>query len=462
MTASPRTVVIVGAGLSGLAAAWTLSRAGHAVSVVERCQRAGGRASGEQIEGFSVDRMLSLLSTGDRHLLAWIEDLGVADTMLPLRPTLLCQLHRGRVAAIDTSSLIGLAKIAGIGLRSGARLIRLPRLMRRYTPLLDPEAPERAADLDYRSVADFARLYFGPGACERCIAPAATSSDGGDEYEMSRVAFLLQWSSEQGTSPGIPRRGLQYLARAAAERLPMRYGFDVDCIEAGPKGGFRVHCRREHVGDETLEADAVVVTTSAGIAHTVAEPVLTLPERDYLAAVQYGPGATLVLALDRAVAGVPEYVRVPRAEGSGVSAVLVEPGTPDGRAPSGAGLATVAATQRFAASHEASADDVAEKALLREFADAFPRAAAKVRFARLQRHTSAVPRFEVGAYRAMARFQRVQDDRRAQGRRLYFAGDYLAGARAEHVVASGERAARALLADWNGSSSQEPAARVQT
>lgn len=424
--------------------------------VLERSQRAGGRASGERIEGFSVDGMLSLLSTGDRHLLAWIEELGLAEVMLPLRPAQICQMIGGRSAAIDTTNLIGLAKIAGMGLRSGARLIRLPRLMRRYTPLLDVEAPERAADLDYRSVADFARLYFGQGAFERWIAPTVTCLDGGDEYELSRVAFLLQWLSEQGTASGIPRRGLHDVARAAAERLTMRYGFAVERIEAGPEGRFRVHCGREEVDDETLEADAVVVATSAEIAHTVALPVLTLAERDYLADVRYGPGATLVLALERAVTGVPEYVRVPRAEGGGVSAYLIEPGTPDGRAPSGAGLATIAATQQFAATHAAAPDDVVEKALLGELASAFPRVAANVRFARLHRHASAVPRFEVGAYRAMARFQRVQDDRRAAGRRLYFAGDYLSGVRSEHAVASGERAARALMEDWKQSGHGAP------
>jgi predicted NAD/FAD-dependent oxidoreductase len=41
----------------------------------------------------------------------------------------------------------------------------------------------------------------------------------------------------------------------------------------------------------------------------------------------------------------------------------------------------------------------------------------------------------------------VQEDRRAQGRRLYFAGDHLVGPRPEHAVSSGRRAAAALLAD---------------
>lgn len=449
MTEPPRKIVIVGGGLSGLSAAWTLSRAGHAVLLLERSHKDGGRAAGERVEGFSIDRTLSLFRDNDRHLLAWIEDLGEAETMLPLRPVQQGQLRGGRVSTFDTSSLMGIAQIPGMGLRSGARLVRLPRLMRRYAPLLDLDAPERAADWDFRSVADFARLYFGEGALERWIAPSVTSLDGGDENELSRVAFLLERLSEQGGALGIPRRGLQDLARAAAERLPMRYGFDVKRIEASPEGGFRLHCGREGLDDETVEADAVVVATSAATALGAADPVLTPAERDYLAGVRYGPAATLVLALDRAVTGVPEYVRVPSAEGLGISSLLIEPGTPDGRAPSGAGLATAMASQQFASAHSSAPDDVAEKAMLGQFSTLHPRAAARIRFARLHRDDRAVPRFEVGAYREMARFQRVQEDRRAQGRRLYFAGAYLAGVRSENAVASGQRAARALLEDWS-------------
>jgi predicted NAD/FAD-dependent oxidoreductase len=58
-----------------------------------------------------------------------------------------------------------------------------------------------------------------------------------------------------------------------------------------------------------------------------------------------------------------------------------------------------------------------------------------------------LPRFEVGAYRALARFQHVQLDRRSLGRSLYFAGDYLSGPRFEDAIGSGLRAADALQRD---------------
>ena len=70
-----------------------------------------------------------------------------------------------------------------------------------------------------------------------------------------------------------------------------------------------------------------------------------------------------------------------------------------------------------------------------------------IRFSALYRREAAIPRFEVGVYRALERFRRVQTDRRALGRRLYFAGDYLSGLSADQAVGSGFRAAREALAD---------------
>ena len=69
----------------------------------------------------------------------------------------------------------------------------------------------------------------------------------------------------------------------------------------------------------------------------------------------------------------------------------------------------------------------------------------RLRTARLGRAT--LPFFEVGSYRSRAAFRKVQRDRRALGRRLYWAGDYLAGPTFETAVLSGLRAANELVAD---------------
>jgi hypothetical protein len=73
-----------------------------------------------------------------------------------------------------------------------------------------------------------------------------------------------------------------------------------------------------------------------------------------------------------------------------------------------------------------------------------------VHHAVLHRELRGAPDLPPGCLRAIAAFQRVQADRRAQGRRLYFAGDHLVGPGVEAAVASGRRAAGDVLADLGG------------
>src|SRR5215475_15274691 len=57
-----RRVVVVGAGLAGLAAATELARSGHDVSVLEQGGRAGGRAACAREQGFALEAFSPVLS----------------------------------------------------------------------------------------------------------------------------------------------------------------------------------------------------------------------------------------------------------------------------------------------------------------------------------------------------------------------------------------------------------------
>src|SRR4029453_14170087 len=86
-----------------------------------------------------------------------------------------------------------------------------------------------------------------------------------------------------------------------------------------------------------------------------------------------------------------------------------------------------------------------EKELLAEIDRIWPGFGRSVDFTRVFRHRYGAPRFDVGAYRALARFERVQADRPPAGRRPECGGDYRVHPALEGMVRSGERAAADLL-----------------
>ena len=121
-------------------------------------------------------------------------------------------------------------------------------------------------------------------------------------------------------------------------------------------------------------------------------------------------------------------------------AVLLERGVPDGRVPEGRGLAILLARDRG----REEADEALLSGFLAGFERLFPGVGSRVRFGRVHRHPGALPRFDVGRYRALGRLRRVEADECARGRRLVLAGDHLCASSLEGAASSGRRAALAL------------------
>jgi len=59
-------VAVVGSGIAGLAAAWSLAQRGIDAQVFEQADAVGGRARSESRDGFTFEPSGGLLSTGDR------------------------------------------------------------------------------------------------------------------------------------------------------------------------------------------------------------------------------------------------------------------------------------------------------------------------------------------------------------------------------------------------------------
>ena len=436
----------MGAGLAGLAAASELARAGFAVNLLEREAQAGGRAACAREQGFALEVLSPVLSAADRELLAWIADAGAGDAALPLRPVVTGQVHRGRVALVEPRSWLDVAKIPGVRWHEALRLLRLPRLLRRYGGRLDPLRPERAAPLDDRSTADFARLYFGVSVLERWIGPELSAETLADAEDASRALLLRRLRARAGARPGLPRAPLADVAEVAASRLRMGTRCAVQAVE--PAGGGRLRVLYAQEGRERgLDAEAVVLATPAGEAARLAPGLFTAAESEVLRGQGYVPAVALAVALRRPLGAHAEWVRFPRAEGSPLETALLEPGAGGGRAPDGRGLAVLRATGAWSAAACDLPDETVEKELLGAFEWIRPGLGRAALFSRVLRLPQALPRFDVGHYRRIARLHAISAELRAAGRRLYAAGDYLVDPSWSGALASGRRVARAVAAD---------------
>lgn len=77
-----RSVVIVGAGFTGLSAAYELTQQGCEVTVLEKDDTIGGLAGSFDVGGEKLEKFYHHLFTSDVHIIGLVEELGLADNII--------------------------------------------------------------------------------------------------------------------------------------------------------------------------------------------------------------------------------------------------------------------------------------------------------------------------------------------------------------------------------------------
>jgi monoamine oxidase len=299
-----RRVVVVGAGLAGLACAHEVRALGFAVTVVEASPRVGGRVlslskrfGGEIVEGGNVEAGGELIGSNHPLWIAYAKKFGLSflDVTEDEDADFAIELG-GRVIRGDESlRLYEAVDRAFAGLNEQARAI-------------NPDAPWDAPDanaLDARTIADWIASLDVDEPTRRAIA-AQLQGDNGVANE--RASFLGMLTAIAGggvesywTQTEVYRcaGGNQQLAAAFAERLGatpganVMLGKPVRAIDVGgPTARVTVGGDTSGAGSSTLECDHVVLAVAPSVWRKIAiTPGLgsaLLPEALHAGGVQMG------------------------------------------------------------------------------------------------------------------------------------------------------------------------------
>src|SRR5947207_7275003 len=103
----PVDVVIVGAGIAGLATAFELSRHGVSFAVLDRAPRAGGVIFSEQIDGYTIDGGPDALLVQKPAGIALCQEIGLGGRMVSTKPPPIAFIEqRGRLHALPAASVL--------------------------------------------------------------------------------------------------------------------------------------------------------------------------------------------------------------------------------------------------------------------------------------------------------------------------------------------------------------------
>jgi oxygen-dependent protoporphyrinogen oxidase len=437
------SVIVVGGGLAGLTAAYTLQKRGFAVEVLEQEATPGGRMRSEAQDGFIVERGAQFIASSYRNMHALATELGIAHRISPLRNTRNAVLKNGRFVAAEYEGLKAIGRSRDLSWPSKLRLLRLLWHVWRQRRLLDFYRPEAAAPLDGESAAEYARRELGQEVLDYLIDPAFASTFTVLPENLSKAFLLVTIATMLG---GFRLEsfggGNGLLTQTLAARLPVRLGAQVARIEPGPDG---VDVRLRD--GEPRRADAVVVAVPGNAVGGLCAGI-TASEAAFFEAVRYAASIIVFVMTSDLEADPGVYgVAIPRREGVGLYGMAVE-NPKEGVVPPGKTMFNCAFSEAAAAGLFGASDEVVVEAVHRELAKLPLRGLDRAEGHAVHRWPALVPQFYPGYHRALARFLTRED----RSRRLFFAGDYLVGPYTEAALTSGLRAAEEAAARLRESS----------
>lgn len=433
-------IAVIGAGLSGLAAAYRMQQAGHHVTVLECNDRPGGRCATIRRDGFIIDTGPEIASTSYKRWLALGKELGLDKDVVQSSPVM-ALARGGRMIDIDTTKPLAALFTPALSWSAKFKFARGMMALSKQIKALDCDHLLAMTQYDDPSVTaeDLAVKVFGREAAEYVIDPLTRTLGG---TRMGAVSSLIVLYGLSGWSdPMITLRGgLDRLPVAIADRLKIIYRARVDAVRSHADG-----VDIDYTGADgqraTLRADKCLITAQYD------DAVRMYPR---FAELQPGYGDKLIfarlldvkLAYDKPTRSKAMAAMVPTIENKDLLMFSLAHNKAPDRAPAGKSLFTIYSEHaEYARLAELKNDQIVEWAR-GHMEHYYPEIKGSFRFGHVARQPRTVCLSDPGYYRRTAKLWEAIGSEP----RVHLGGDMMNGGSMEAAMVGGERAAERLLA----------------
>jgi protoporphyrinogen/coproporphyrinogen III oxidase len=182
----PVDVLIIGAGIAGLATAYELHRRGVSFRLLERAGRSGGVILSEQVDGFTFDAGPDALLIQKPAAITLCKELGLGDRLFPTSEPRAAFILRGRTLhPLPESSVLGIPR--NVSALAATRLFSLAGKARMGAELFIKPRADGASD---ESIASFIGRRFGSEAVTYLAEPLLAGIHAGDVNRLSMRALF--------------------------------------------------------------------------------------------------------------------------------------------------------------------------------------------------------------------------------------------------------------------------------
>ncbi|MHB8691764.1 MAG: protoporphyrinogen/coproporphyrinogen oxidase [Solirubrobacteraceae bacterium] len=434
-------IFVVGAGPSGLAAAWRLTQNGHQVVVLESRDRVGGQLLTVKQDGFLMEAGTTILPAAYEDVMRLVREAGLLGDLIGAS-SLMGFMRDGQLHTLRADNLaLDAARTKLLSTKSKLKVARLVLDTLRMRRVLSYEDLSLAAAFDTETPRAYAtRVGLGDELYDYLIEPTVRGGAGVPGDVISVVEFFFLWQKVLGTKLFAFRDGYSSLPERLAAGIDVRLSCNVrEVVEDGGKVTVTLDGPN---GLETHEGAGAVVSSMGNL---VPEIVPQLPEsrKEFLRALNYTHCINVNFALSEPPAIESAFIVVPRPEAPDLFAAILEHNKAPDRTPPGKGLVTLYGMNDWSARHMDADDETVIADILRDGGEKIvPGISDTIEFARVNRWYPILVDRHPGLYRALGRFHAARDRRS----RIHLAGSYNSSGNLNTAAAAGERAARELQA----------------
>ncbi len=408
-------VLVIGAGISGLTAAYQLKKHGYESIVLEARDNVGGRMATVDWEGFKVDVGAKFVTTSDKTLLTMVEEIGLADQLVKETEGLTITIYRdGELHSANFLSLLSYFSWSGVSFKARLGMLKLIPHFFKLIGFKDVYHLEKAPlpDSD-QTFEDFFKQEISEEMFEYWAIPMFETMCSYDGNDVSRKAFLAMMAAYLNADSVTFQEGIGALPDALANRLNVETGARVQKVGLLPDGsGARVHYTQG--GEEkTLNAPLVVVATQGNPGLKLFDEPRPAWER-FFPQVNYSGGALHYHILETDYQPDVAGTMIPRAEGLPLNGISFET-YQDGRWL----FMTDPSKSHFLVGKP---EEVYEREAMETAVMIYPEIKGTFRAHKLFAWDEKVPTFRPGYLNALAEFWADP-----QEGPVYFCGDYFAG-----------------------------------
>lgn len=429
-------VIVVGAGISGLGAALRLHDAGLRVCVLEREPRVGGRLTTDRVNGFVIDRGVSLWGKRFKHIRRLLGRVGKSELEEPFPFTFglesknkVKQIRQGRIDDLLFSNVIGF--------KSKVAMLRFGISVLLKNKKLDHGTTAWSMHNDAVSTDTYLRNMGGGELLDHVLLPGLNGPMGGYTAQNAMPIMMQTFWNILINKTWALRGGMDQLPEAVAKLLDVKTNCTVNDVRIGDS--CKVQCEQQGI-PKTLTAKAVIVAVPGNLAARICS---NIPEhvKKLLGETRYGKMSSAHVMLSRptnskcagyAVRNEVDYGYEIELEHNRVSQLC----------PPGKGLVSVYFWDDEKSHYSDKTDAELQARAEQVTRDRFPECADAIEGVHLLRWQEGIAHFPVGRMKQMGELRIEMATWKIP---FQLCGDYLEGISSEGALATGEQAADNML-----------------